>query len=100
MVTRELRRAESWSRFQYAEVLQAANQAHRIDDVKRLRFVDPTTLVATNCAEIPTMSEQLRKESSALSRNANRDKHGQVQGGYIWQARSGPNYDVFEEESE
>jgi hypothetical protein len=77
MVSRELRRAESWSRFQYAEVLQAANRAHRVDDVKRLRFIDPATLVATNSAEIPTLSEQLRKEASAHSRNTHRGEDGQ-----------------------
>jgi hypothetical protein len=56
--------------------------------------------VATNSVEIPTLSEQLRKEASAHSRNANRGEDGQVHRGYVWQARTGANYDLFQEESE
>jgi hypothetical protein len=58
-------------------------------------FIDLATLVATNSAEIPKLSEQLCKEASAHSHNANRGEDGQVYRGYVWQARTGPNYDLF-----
>jgi hypothetical protein len=78
----------------------AANEGHRVEDIKRVRFIDPHTLVSTNCLEFPTISEQQRKEASAHTRNAHRGEDGGVHGGYLWQARAGPNYDLYRDGSE
>jgi hypothetical protein len=100
IVSRELRRTESWSRFQQNEVLYTANEGHRIDDIKRFRFIDPDAVVYTKSLEFLTISEQQCKENSTNSRNKHRDHDRQVVRGYLWQAQAGPNYDLYQGESE
>jgi hypothetical protein len=103
IIAREIRRGETCSRFQYFEVLDLAQQGHRADDIKRLRFIDPVELAQQSQHQpnriLPTMSEDQRKPRRAHTRNEHR-VDGVVQSGYLWQARAGPSYDLHEDESD
>lgn len=79
LVTRELRRSETWSRYQIQEVLEEIDGPHIMDDVKTNGFIDPLALSRQlNPGEqgLPTMTENERKAASGHTRNLNRTAQG------------------------
>ena len=95
-ILRDLRRAETWSRFGILETLRLINQQHVLADFKTNRFIDPYTYAAQHgnpYAEItnttfPVSPDTQRRKDSAAARNKRRlaAHNNQVIGGITWQS--------------